>query len=343
LIYECSQAHTQLAVKTCQTMRGERIDQAVAACFLEAIEPARLEIALATLDQLEARAKRIDQQARRQIERAQYEADLACRRYRAVDPDNRLVARSLEREWNEKLLEVDRLEREYQILPRPAALMLSAQQREQIRALAQDLPALWEAPTTTNTQRKQLLRWLIKDVTLTKRGDLIVIDIRWQTEARTSLSIPRLKKSWELRQTQPEVMARIREWAPTHSDASIASLLNEAGYSAGGGGVFTAKKVQSLRYDYQIEAGCPQGPAACPTGQRGDGRYSARTAAALLNVNISTIAKWCETGRLEYVQTAPHGPRWITLTPERIAELRKPTQQHWTHRRTGKPQQNVVE
>ncbi|SRR5579875_981146 len=85
-------------------MRGERIDQAVSACFLEAIEPARLEIALATLDQLETQAKRIDQQARRQIERAQYEADLACRRYRAVDPDNRLVARSLEREWNEKLL-----------------------------------------------------------------------------------------------------------------------------------------------------------------------------------------------------------------------------------------------
>ena len=343
LIYECSQAHTQLAVKTCQTMRGERIDQAVAACFLQAIEPARLAIALATLDQLETQAKRIDQQARRQIERAQYEADLACRRYRAVDPDNRLVARSLEREWNEQLLEVDRLEREYQIMPKPAALMLSAQQREQIRALAQDVPALWEAPTTTHAQRKQLLRWLIKDVTLAKRGDLVVIDIRWQTEARTSLSIPRLKKSWELRQTQPEVMAHIRQWAPTHSDASIASLLNAAGYSAGGGGAFTAKKVQSLRYAYQIEAGCPQGPAACPTGQRGDGRYSARTAAALLNVNISTIAKWCETGRLDYVQTVPHGPRWITLTPERIAELRKPTQQHWNHRRTGTPQQNVVE
>jgi DNA invertase Pin-like site-specific DNA recombinase len=343
LIYECSQAHTQLAVKTCQTMRGERIEQAVAACFLQAIEPARLEIALATLDQLETQAKRIDQQARRQIERAQYEADLACRRYRAVDPDNRLVARSLEREWNEQLLEVDRLERAYQIMPKPAALMLSAQQREQIRALAQDLPALWQAPTTTNAQRKQLLRWLIKDVTLAKRGDLVVIDIRWQTEARTSLSIPRLKKSWELRQTQPEVLTHIREWAPTHSDASIASLLNAAGYSAGGGGAFTAKKVQSLRYDYQIEAGCPQGPAACPTGQRGDGRYSARTAAALLNVNISTSAKWCETGRLDSVQTPLHGPRWIPLTPERIAELRKPTQQQWNRRRTGTPQQNVVE
>src|SRR5215831_16765484 len=127
-----------------------------------------MEAALSALDQVEARAKQVESQWQRQIERGQYEADLARRRYRAVDPDNRLVARSLEREWNEKLLEVDRLEREYQLLPKPAALTLSAQQREQIRALAQDVPALWKAPTTTNAQRKQLVRWLIKDVTLAK-------------------------------------------------------------------------------------------------------------------------------------------------------------------------------
>jgi hypothetical protein len=281
VIYECSQAHTQLAVKTCQTMRGERIDQAIAACFLQAIEPARLESALAALAQLEARAKQIDQQARRQIERAQYEADLACRRYRAVDPDNRLVARSLEREWNEKLLEVDRLEREYQIMPKPAALSLSAEQREQIRALAQDLPARWDAPTTTSAQRKQLLRWLIKDVTLSKRGNSIHIDIRWQTEAQAHLIIPRLKKSWEVRQTDPRVVARVRELAPTHTATQIANLLNEEGLRAGMGGSFTASKVDWIRAAYDIPLACPQGPGFCPTGQRGDGRYSALAAAEL--------------------------------------------------------------
>src|SRR5437588_12434095 len=225
VIYECSQTHTQLAAKTCQTMRGDRIDQAVVQCFLEAIEPAHLDVALSALAHLEARAKQIDQQARRQIERVQYEADLARRRYRAVDPDNRLVARSLEREWNEKLQEVDRMEREYQALPKPAALMLSAEQREHIRQLAQNLPALWDAPTTTWAQRKQLLRWLIKDVTLCKRGNDIAIDIRWQTEARTSLSIPRLKKSWEVRQTSSQVVSRIRELAPTHTATQIAYQL----------------------------------------------------------------------------------------------------------------------
>ncbi len=343
LVYECNQAHAQLAVKTCQTMRGDRIDQAVAACFLQAIEPAHLDVALSALAHLEARAKQIDQQARRQIERAQYEADLARRRYRAVDPDNRLVARSLEREWNEKLLEVDRMEREYQVLPKPVALMLSAEQREQIRQLAQDLPALWDAPTTTWAERKQLLRWLIKDVTLSKRGNVIGIDIRWQTEARTSLSIPRLKKSWEVRQTSSQVVARVRELAPTHTETQIAALLNAEGAQAGMGGTLTASKVAWIRHAYQIPLECPERPYVASTGQRGDGRYSALAAAELLNVNVSTIADWCNGGRLECIRACPRGPRWITLTPDIIAELRKPTQRHWKRRRTGQQRQNVVE
>ncbi len=343
VIYECSQTHTQLAAKTCQTMRGDRIDQAVAACFLEAIAPAHLEVALSAIASLEARAKQIDQQARRQIERAQYEADLARRRYVAVDPENRLVARSLERDWNEKLLEVDRLEREYHVLPKPAALSLSAEQREQIRALAADLPALWEAPTTTNTQRKQLLRWVIKDVTLSKRGNLIQIDIRWQTEAQTHLTIPRLKKSWEVRQTDQEVVARLQELAPTHTATQIADLFNEQGLRPGMGGSFTASKVDWIRAAYHIPLDCPEGPGFCPTGQRGDGRYSALAAAERLNVNVSTIAEWCNAGILECVRAHPHGPRWITLTEEIIERLRKPTQRHWKRRQSGKSRQHVVE
>ena len=327
LVYECNQAHMQLGEKTCQTMPGNHIDQAVAECFLQAIEPAHLEVALSALSHLEADAKRLDRQARRQIERAQYEADLARRRYRAVDPDNRLVARSLEREWNEKLQEVDRLEREYQTAPKPAILSLSNEQREQIRMLAQDLPALWNAETTTYSQRKQLLRWLIKDVTLSKRDNVITIDIRWQTEARTSLAVPRLKRSWEVRQTSQQVVSRVRELAPTHTDTQIAARLTASGERAGMGGVWTASKVEWIRYAYQIPLDCPERPSVARSGQRGDGRYSASAAAALLNVHVSTIADWCDAGRLECVRARPLGPRWITLTPEIIAELRKPVQQ----------------
>src|SRR2546428_72155 len=109
---------------SCQTMRGDRVDQAVVACFLEAIEPAHLEVALAALDQVEARAKQVENQWHRQIERAQYEADLARRRYKAVDPDNRLVARSLEKEGNAKLAVVDKQGLDDQVVANPAARFL---------------------------------------------------------------------------------------------------------------------------------------------------------------------------------------------------------------------------
>jgi DNA invertase Pin-like site-specific DNA recombinase len=334
LMYECHQLHAQLAARTCQTLRGDRIDQAVVTCFLQAIEPAHLEVALSALDQVEARAKQVEHQWQRQIERAQYEADLGRRRYKAVDPDNRLVARSLEREWNEKLAQVEKLEREHTLLPQPAALVLTAEQRERIRRLAHDLPTIWHASTTTFVERKQLMRWLIKDVTLSKRGNVIDVAIRWQTEALTHLAIPRYKMSWEERQTSPQVVERVRELSSTHTNAQIAALLNEEGERAGMGGSFTVSKIEWIRYAYHIPAGCPERPKAAPTGQRGDGRYSARAAADLLNVNVSTIADWCKTGRLESVRTTPVGPRWITLTPEVIAALRKPVRRQWKQRRT---------
>jgi len=253
------------------------------------------------------------------------------------------VARSLEREWNEKLAEVEKLEREHALLPKSAALLLTASQREQIRQLAHDLPALWHAPTTTFVQRKQLLRYLVKDVTLSKRGNVIDVAIRWQTEALTRLAIPRYKMSWEERQTSPQVVERVRELSPTQTNAQIAALLNEEGERAGMGGSFTVSKIEWIRYAYHIPAGCPERPKAAPTGQRGDGRYSAKAAAELLNVDVSTIADWCKTGLLESVRSTPLGPRWITLTPEIIEALRKPVKRRWKHRRTRNIGECVIE
>jgi hypothetical protein len=109
------------------------------------------------------------------------------------------------------------------------------------------------------------------------------------------------------------------------------------------GGSFTASKVDWIRVAYSIPLACPEGPGFCPSGQRGDGRYSALAAAELLNVNVSTIADWCNAGILESVRAHPHGPRWITLTPDSIEKLRKPTQRHWKRRRTGSQRKNVVE
>ncbi|MCP5074859.1 MAG: recombinase family protein [Rhodobacteraceae bacterium] len=325
--YECNQLHKQLGGKTCQSTRGDAIDRAVAEALLAAMTPAQLEISMATFEALEAQAQQLDQQWRRRLERARYEAELARRYYMAVDPENRLVNRTLEQNWNEKLTAIEQLEREYADLPATQRPALGGAERERIMALAQDLPALWQAPTTSQTERKQLLRLLIKDVTISKQGRVIPIAIRWQTNACTRLEITRPKPSPIARRTAPEVIERIRALAPTRTEAQIAEQLNAEGFKPGASDVFTAGKVNWIRYAHRIVHGCPQAPGACPDGQRGDGRYSAKAAAEQLNVDVSTIADWCNAGRLDFVQTAPHGPRWILLTPEGIAELRKPHRQ----------------
>jgi hypothetical protein len=211
---------------------------------------------------------------------------------------------------------------------------VSPDERQRILALAQDVPALWHASTTTQTARKHLLRFLVKDVTLTRHENTITLSIRWQTGAVTTFDIARLRKSWEVRQTNPQVVTRIREWVHGHTDQQIAACLNAEGLHAGLGGPFTSSKVGWVRWAYDIATGCPERPKVCPNGQRGDGRYAAQKAAELLNVHVSTSSAWCKQGRLESSRSAPMSPRWITLTPERIAELRRPTRRHNRRRQT---------
>lgn len=327
-IYVCAQVHKDFAGKTCQFMRGDGIDAAVAQLLLEAIEPAQLTIALEAVEHLEAQARAIDHQWQLRLERARYEADQARRRYREVEPEYRLVARSLERDWNEKLTALDQLERDYTGMRPTAWSPVSEAERQGIMDLVHDLPAVWRAKTTTHAERKHVVRLLIKDVMLTKLEKAVRVDVRWQTQTCSTLEVPRPKPAYVIRRTAPEVIECMRQWAPDHTDIEIAERLNQEGYRSGQGGAFTARKVDWLRYAYGIKSGCPLGPAACPRGQRGDGRYSARTAADLLNVTVSTIADWCKAGKLDGVQGASRGPWWVQLTSELISALRKPVRQY---------------
>ena len=334
--YECNQVHKQQGGRTCQFVRGDGVDAAVARLFLEAIQPAQLEVSLATLEQIEDQARQVERQWQLHLERAHYEADLARRRFLAVDPENRLVGRNLERDWNEKLAVIEQLERHRATTPAATSTRLSTEERQRILNLAEDLPALWHAPTTTPAERKQLLRLLIKDVMLTKEGTLIRVAVRWQTEAGTTLEVPRPPRSCDARRTPAALVARIRVLACDHTDRQIAELCNAEGWRSGCGGSFTASKVQWVRYVHGIRSGCPEGPAACPQQQRGDGRCSAQAAAKALHVDVSTIAAWCKSGRLDGIQTTAHGPWWVLLTPEVIAQLGKPVRRRWKKKRSSR-------
>jgi DNA invertase Pin-like site-specific DNA recombinase len=330
--YECNQIHKQQGGRTCQFIRGDGVDAAVAVLFLEAIQPAQLQVSLATLEQIEDQARQVDRQWQLRLERARYEADLARRRFLVVDPENRLVARNLEKDWNDKLAALEQLEREQTVVMTGAAQRVSPEERQRILNLAKDLPALWHAPSTTPAQRKQLLRLLVKDVTLTKEATTIRVALRWQTEACTSVAVPRPPRSCDARRTPTEVVEQVRILAEDHTDRQIAEQLNAAGWKSGGGESFTANKVQWIRYVHEIRSGCPAGPAACARSKRGDGRCSAQAAAKALNVDVSTIAAWCKSKRLDGVQATPHGPWWIRLTPDEITRLRKPVRRRWKKR-----------
>jgi DNA invertase Pin-like site-specific DNA recombinase len=328
--YECNSVHTHYAGKTCQSMRGDDIDAAVAQALLEAMRPAQLEVSMVAFDQVAAQARQFDRQWQLTLERARYEAELARRRFVAVEPENRLVARTLEREWNERLADIERMERDATLRPHLASRLVDPEERCRVLALVQDLSKVWHAPTTPQTARKQLLGYLIKDVTLCRGDKTIRVAIRWQTEACTVLEVARPQRSYEVRRTDPAVVARVRALASEHSDHQIAALLDQEGLRSGTKGAFTADKVQWIRYKHSIKSGCPDGPAACRDGYRGDGRCTVQEAARQLNVNISTIAAWCRSGRLDGIQAVPHGPWWIRLAPEVIAELRQPVRRRWS-------------
>ena len=285
---------------------------------------------MAAFDQIAAQARQLDRQWQLTLERARYEAELARRRFVAVEPENRLVARTLEREWNERLAEIERMERDATLRPQLANRLVDPEEQRRVLALAQDLSKVWHAPTTPQTARKQLLGYLIKDVTLCRGDTTIQVAIRWQTEACTVLEVPRPKRSCEVRRTDPAVVARIRVLAPEHTDRQIAALLDQEGFRSGTGSRFTQNIVTQLRYTYSIVSGCPEAPAACAGGYRADGRCSSKTAAEMLNVNVSTIADWCQSGTLDGIQSTPHSPWWIKLTSEIISRLRKPIRRSWS-------------
>ena len=245
--YVWAQLHTQLAAQTCPCIRGDGIEAAGAQLLLAAIEPAQLTIALEAIEPLEAQARAIDHQWHLRIERARYEAERARRRYEEVEPEFRLVARSLERDWNEKRSVLDQLERDDTATAPAASRHVSEAQRQGLVALVHNLPAVWQAETTTHAERKHVVRLLIKDVMVTKLEKTVRVDVRWQPQACSPLEVARPKPAYVIRRTAPEVIERIGQLARTHIDIEIATRLNDAGYRSGQGGAFTASMVQWLR------------------------------------------------------------------------------------------------
>jgi DNA invertase Pin-like site-specific DNA recombinase len=231
--------------KICQSMTSRPVDAAVVEAFLQSVSPLSLEVGLRVLEQLEKDLAVQRRQRELQLEQARYEARLAQRQYDAIDPDNRLVASELERRWNEKLERVVRLEQAYSRAEQEAGWNITPEEREMIEELSQNLPVLWEAPSTTNRERKQLLRLAIESVQLdgVSQAGQIEVQIRWRSGTMTRSCIKRTAPGEGSLKTPPNAVAQIHEMAGRYSYADIADRLNAAGCRTAFGRYFTSQHV----------------------------------------------------------------------------------------------------
>jgi len=252
--YICDHDYTEGATPTCQTMSSKPIDELVVSLFFEALAPSQFEIAMKAVEQIQQERQALQHQWERQLEQARYEVQLAERQYDAVDPDFRLVAAELEKRWNDKLDALQKLESAYTKAQQQAHFSVSAEEQQAMTKLAQDLPALWHAPTTTDQERKQLLRYVIAEVQLDGVSAPGKIDIRitWRSGAVIRRQIERLKVGVWAPRTDDRVIAHIRALAPTHTVAAIAECLNQTGFRSAHGRVFREHHVLYLARRHNI-------------------------------------------------------------------------------------------
>ncbi len=327
-VYRCAVDHDQSGAPVCQEIRALPVDAEIERLLLEALEPDQIAMAIAALGQVEEEVRQLERQWSLKKERARYEAERARRQYDAVDPDNRLVARSLERQWEEKLREVEATEQAFQRWRSQQSLDLSEADREALLAMGEDLPKVWHAPTTAAADRKQMLRFLVRDVILDQKRERgqVLIKIAWATGAFSEHRLTRKVQSYDQYAELENLERRVRQLNAEHKmDAEIAKFLNREGYISARGTPFRGDLVHLLRRRWAIPTVKINGAQPNPP-RWADGSYSVQGMAVALGVTAQTVFKWLRRGRLKGRQLRKGMPWQIDVAENHIAELKNPVQ-----------------
>jgi DNA invertase Pin-like site-specific DNA recombinase len=304
--YICYGRGRLLGDSSCQNILGTDIDAAVSKLLVEAVTPMALEMTLAIQQEIAARLDEADDLRHRQVERAQYEADHARRRYMQVDTANRLVADSLEAEWNAKLRALSEAQDEYQRQHEADRLTVGQEDRQRILALATDFPAVWRDPTTPQRERKRMLALLIEDITLIKQRE-ITVAIRFRGGATTTLTLPRPLTPQQLRATDPEVRQQIDALLDEYTDAQVANVLNQRELRTGTGDAFDGVSVQWVRFSAKLKSLKKRLIDA--------GWLTTKQVAAQLGVSLSTVGTMRSKGRLKGRVCSDKG-EWVYWLPD---------------------------
>jgi hypothetical protein len=289
-IYMCQREGIQHGHALCQHITGTSIDEAMGDLVLDAVSPLALEVSLGVQQELHARLEHADALRRQAVDRAQYDADLARQRFMRVDPKNRLVADSLEADWNDKLRRLNEAQERYRQQHEADRAALTDDQRHRILALAQDLPRLWHDPATPARERKRMLRLIIEDVTLLK-GPELVIHVRFRGGATRTLTVPRPAPAWALRRTNPEVVTEIDRLLEDYTDVEVTRVLNERGFCAKAGTPVDFMMVARVRDHYQLTPRFDR--------LRARGLLTLDEVARALGISTATVKQWRLAGLLQ--------------------------------------------
>jgi len=307
--YVCQKASIEHGRPLCQRLNGEAIDQAISALLLETMTPLALDVAVAVQQELQARQAEVDRLRRTHVERARYDADLAQRRYLQVDPANRLVAETLEADWNSKLRALQDAQGEYERLRHADRGAVTDAHRARLTAVATEFPRLWQDPRTPAREKKRMVRLLLEDVTLLKREQMLV-QVRFKGGALKSLALPLPLGAPLLRKTPAVVVRAVDRLLDQHTETEIATLLNQQGLRSGTGQAFTPMAVLNIRRHYGLRDRFQR--------LRAQGLLTTAEMAARLGIVRCMVRQWRDKGLL---RAHPYNDKGQCLYEPPAAEL----------------------
>jgi hypothetical protein len=312
LRYSCLRGVIDYGEPPCQSLSGQRLDALVGTQVLDALQPAALELHLAAAADVAQERQRLHQHWQQQLERARYDTERAARQYQAVEPENRLVARTLERRWDEALQAQSQLEEDYERFGRSQPATLSAAEQERIRSLARDIPELWVAPTTTAADRQRLVRFLIEQIEVGVQGetDQVEVTIRWIGGFVSRHVLVRAVQRYEQLADYARLRARIAELRVAgKSMAEVAECLNQDGYHP----PKRAERFTSAMVAGFLAKGGRSGPrpqALSAAGLLQKGEWLLTDLARQLGMPSATLHRWRKVGWVQARKLPVPGGHW---------------------------------
>lgn len=312
--YECNWKKREgLSKRACINLRSDLIDNPIIARVLEVIKPKQIEVAIKALEEIERREKTLDNQWSMKIERAEYESNLAQRRYEAVDPDNRLVAGTLEKRWNEALIKLKDVKRQFEEHKQKKRISVTEEQKAQVLKLAHNFPQLWKADSTSTKDRKRILRLIIKDITVEKIAELkqIVLHIRWQGGALEDITIEIPANYCEQIRYKNDIIERVKELSQNHTDAEIVEIFNKEKIKSAKKKCFTLSMIKWIRYKHGILGPVLKKPY----------ELTVKQVMAKFKVSRYVVYYWVERKIIDARKINSGSPYWITIDTKKEIEL----------------------